>query len=280
MLGNGKWETDVQLGIFESVFQRSSLAETFASVKDAGFSCVQFDYASAGIEGQPPTIPDDISLRAQQDAHRADLRIGSVSGTFNMIHPDSTVREQGNVWLDAIASSCATLGTSIVTLCTGTRDPDNMWRGDPDNGSPGAWSDLIAAMRSALAIAERHNVHLVIEPEPANVVSDADRATMLLDELGHPLLKIVIDPANIVTGDRGRSPEAALDHAFDVLGSHIILAHAKDVDEDGTFCAAGTGIVPWAHYHDLLRGIAYDGDVIFHTLTEQQVREAVAAFGL
>lgn len=271
-------EMVMQLGTFESVFERSTLAETFQAVKDGGFSCVQFDYASAGLNGQPSTITNDISLEVKEDARRAEIRIASVSGTFNMIHPDHASRTRGLAWLDAIAASCATLGTRIVTLCTGTRDSGNMWRGHADNGSPGAWSDLQESMKLALAIAERHDVRLVIEPEPANVVNNADRAETLLSEMDHPLLKIVLDPANIIAGDHDRSADAALDHAFHVLGSHIILAHAKDVDEDGRFCAAGTGIVPWAHYHDLLRRIAFDGDVIFHTLTEEQASSSISVF--
>lgn len=264
----------MKLGIFETVFTRPTLLETFRAVNDAGFSCVQFDFTSAGIGSQPEVIPDAIVRRISEDAIRAGLRIASVSGTFNMIHPDRGVRERGLMSLGAIAAACSALQTDIVTLCTGTRDSGSMWRSHPDNGSPEAWSDLSETMKRALAIADRHDVRLVIEPEPANVVSNADRALKLLTEMADPRLKVVLDPANILAGDLDCSPETALDHAFDLVGGHIVLAHAKDLDRAGSFCAAGTGIVPWAHYRRLLRGISYDGDVIFHTLAEDQARSA------
>lgn len=266
----------MNLGVFESVFERPTLLETFGGVKDAGFACVQFDFASAGVVGPPEPLPDLVVQQIGEDAQRADIRFASVSGTFNMIHPDREVRQRGLAALEAIAAACAALECDIVTLCTGTRDDGSMWRGHPDNGSTDAWADLTETMEMALAISDRHHVRLVIEPEPANVVSNADRAVRLLGEMSDPRLKIVLDPANIVSGDPGRSHEAALDHAFDLLSGHIVLAHAKDLDEDGRFCAAGTGIVPWEHYRRLLQSIPYDGDVIFHTLTEEQAGSALA----
>ncbi len=263
-------------GIFETVFQRPTLEEAFASVRDAGFSSVQFDFASAGIGSQPEAVPSSVAQWTKDAADYVGIGVASVSGTFNMIHPDQGARAAGLASLAAISASCATLGTGIVTLCTGSRNTDSMWRAHPDNGSPSAWADLLETMSVALEMAERYDVRLVVEPEPANVASNADRARKLLDEMAHPRLKIVLDPANILAGDPDRSPEAALDHAFDLLGDDIILAHAKDLDAQGRFCAAGTGIVPWQRYWLLLEDISYDGDVIFHTLTEDQVRSALS----
>jgi sugar phosphate isomerase/epimerase len=54
------------------------------------------------------------------------------------------------------------------------------------------------------------------------------------------------------------------------------MAHAKDLSGNDEFCAAGSGIVPWPEYWQLLDGIDYDGDVIFHTLTEADVPAALA----
>lgn len=264
----------MRLGIFEAVFERPTLREMFDAVRSAGFSSVQFDFVSAGIGSQPSSVPQQVAQRVRDDAEHADIRIASVSGTFNMIHPDHMVRQSGLTSLEAIASTCSTLGSDIVTLCTGTRDTRSMWRDHPDNGSTDAWTDLLQTMTAALVIADRCDVRLVVEPEPANVVRNADRALGLLEELDHPRLKIVLDPANILAGDSHRSPRAALDHAFDLLGDHIILAHAKDLDDQGTFCAAGTGIVPWEHFRRRLEEISFAGDVIFHTLTEVQASAA------
>ena len=115
------------------------------------------------------------------------------------------------------------------------------------------------------------DVVLLVEPEPANIASGAGKARRLLDEAGSDRLKIVLDRANIVLSDRTRSPEVVLEESFDLLGPDIVFAHAKDLTEDGRFCAAGKGIVPWPRYWDLLERIGYEGDVIYHSLTEADV---------
>ena len=123
--------------------------------------------------------------------------MAAVSGTFNMIHPDPAQRADGLRRLAVLAAACGALGTRLITLCTGTRDPEDMWRRHPANDTPDAWRDLLASLEVALAAAERHDVFLGVEPEVANVIDSAAKARRLLDELRSPRLKIVMDPANL-----------------------------------------------------------------------------------
>jgi len=85
----------------------------------------------------------------------------------------------------------------VITLCTGTRDPNNQWRGHPENVSPEAWHDLVDSMHSALQIAAAQTITLAIEPEISNVVDSAAKARRLLDEMQSPNLKIIMDAANL-----------------------------------------------------------------------------------
>lgn len=263
-------------GIFESVFPRSTLAGTFQAVAEAGFGSVQFDLQSAGLDPWARPVSGEAIALVRRDADAAQVRIPALSGTFNMAHPETDARRHGLGGFERVASQAGQLGASFVTVCTGTRDTSSMWRWHPDNGTDDAWADMVATMSGALEIAERHDVVLVVEPEPANIVSSAVRARKLMDEVASERLKIVLDSANIVLSDRVRSPEIVLDEAFALLGPDIVFAHAKDLRDDGEFCAAGTGIVPWGRYWRLLEEIGYTGDVIFHTLTEADVPRALA----
>ena len=100
--------------------------------------------------------------------------------------------------LDVLASACRWLDTRIITLCTGTRDPDDMWKWHPENVRRGRLGSPGAIMRAATEIADRHEVTLAFEPERNNVVNSVAKARMLLDEIGSPWLKVVIDPANLI----------------------------------------------------------------------------------
>src|SRR5206468_7906563 len=116
----------------------------------------------------------------------------------NMIDPKPANRETGVRRLAAIAAACPALGTSTITVCTGTRDPDNMWRWHPDNDTAEAWRDLIVETSKAVKIAEASGVTLAFEPERANVARNAAKGRALLDEIGSPHLKVVVDAANVI----------------------------------------------------------------------------------
>jgi len=126
--------------------------------------------------------------------------------------------------------------------------------------------------------AEENAVTLGIEPEPANVVSSAQRAWDLLEEVGSPALGIVFDAANLVPSRELRSQEQLLRTAFDLLGPRIVLAHAKDVSPDpaAPHVAAGKGGLDYRLYCSLLEQAGYTGPLILHSLSEAEVPGSVA----
>jgi sugar phosphate isomerase/epimerase len=190
------------------------------------------------------------------------VSICGVSGTFNMIHPDPDVRRWGLERLDVIARSAHPMGTNLVTLCTGTRDAEDQWRGHPDNATPAAWRDLCVVMTEAIAIADAHDVHLGIEPELANVVSSAALARQLIEDLQSDRLRIVVDPANLF--DAGHRQRRIVSEAIDQLGDLVVVAHAKDRAPDGTITTPGTGLVDFDHYLTELERIGFDGPLVAH----------------
>ena len=130
-----------------------------------------------------------------------------------------------------------------------------MWRRHPDNDTPEAWDDLVVSMRQAIEVAEEYQVTLAFEPEVANVVDSAIKARRIIDQIGSPYLKVVMDGANIFhTGELPRMREI-LDEAFTLLGEHIAFAHAKDLDRDGEagHLAAGKGLLDYDQYLSLLQ---------------------------
>jgi sugar phosphate isomerase/epimerase len=66
-----------------------------------------------------------------------------------------------------------------------------------------------------------------------------------------------------------------LDEAFELLGEHVVLAHAKDIDPDYTFQAAGSGILDYDYYLHHLATAAVEVPLIIHGLSEEQVDDAV-----
>lgn len=264
----------MRLGIFAKTFVGSQVEEVFDAVKEHHFDCVQFNLACTGLPTLPDEIPLSLRTRIREAARKWDIEIAAVSGTYNMIHPDHEVRQAGLRRLRILASSCHDMGTSIITLCTGSRDPENMWRWHPENASSQAWSDLLSSMEAALRIAEEEQVTLAFEPERANVVHSAAKGHALLTAMQSPSLKVVIDPANLILpGDKGQMSQV-LNEAFELLGEDIVIAHAKDRGTDDAFQAAGEGLLNYDQYLHLLHTVAFNGPLILHGLSEGQVDAA------
>jgi sugar phosphate isomerase/epimerase len=268
----------IQIGIFAKTFVRSNLDETLDAVKAHGLDCVQFNLSCAGVPALPdridPTLIDYIGAAITDRS----ITMAAVSGTFNMIDPDVNKRREGLRRLRVLASASKSIGTSVITLCTGTRDPTDMWRRHPDNDSPKAWTDLLYSMQEALQIAEDNEVTLAFEPEVANVVDSAAKGRRLIDEMRSSRLKVVIDGANLFHEGRLAKMRDVLDQAFALLGNQIIIAHAKDLSHDGEAGheAAGTGLLDYDYYLSLLSAVGFDGPLILHSLSEVQVDSCVA----
>jgi sugar phosphate isomerase/epimerase len=265
----------MQLGIFARTFPRPTLEATFDAVVAHELHCVQFNMACVGLPSLPDHIEDDISARIRMEAASRQISIAAVSGTYNMIHPDLMQRQAGLQRLRVLASVCKHMGTSVITLCTGTRDPENMWRWNPENTSPQAWEDLLNAMDAALHIAEEEDIILAFEPERANVINTAARGRTLLDAMQSHHLKVIMDPANLIVSENKQHMHYVLDEAFELLGEYIVLAHAKDIGPDNTFRAAGSGILDYDYYLHHLEAVAVEVPLIIHGLREAQVDAAI-----
>ena len=271
----------MQLGIFAKSFARPTVEDVFDAVAAHHLECVQFNFACAGL----PVLPDELELgvleRIRAVAVSRKISIAAVSGTCNMIHPDPALRSDGLQRLRVIISGCSYFGTNVVTLCSGTRNPENMWRLHRDNSSPEAWSDLLASLEETLEVAELHDITLGIEPEINNVIDSAHKARRLLDELGSSNLKVVMDAANLFHLDELPRGNQVLDEAFDLLGSDIVLAHAKELGRDGQAgnLALGAGVLDWDRYLALLRQANFSGALIMHGFEEHELLASAAFLG-
>ena len=272
--------SEVRIGIFARTFARSSPEDVFDALVGYGLGETQFNMSVAGLSSLPEEVAPELADRVRVAAAGRRIALVAVSGTFNMIHPDEEVRRDGLRRLGVLASICDRLGTSTITLCTGTRDPEDMWSWHPDNARAEAWRDLLATMQGALEMAEEHDVTLAFEPEVANVVDSAEKGRRLLDEMRSPRLKVVMDAANLFdAGDPTRRlshSEEILEGAFELLGGDLILAHAKDVKGSGEVAAVGKGDLDYDLYLEHLNEAGYGGPLVMHGLAEEEVEGSLA----
>lgn len=272
----------MQLGICTTDFPVQSPESLMNKIKNYGLSQVQFSFASIGEDELPATLSKNLIRRIHQAINDNNLELVAINGTFNMIHPDLSERHRGIVRFPLLAKVACLLDCRIITLCTGTNDPDNMWRFHPENETEQSWRNLIATLEELLPIAEKNEIYLGIEPEASNVVSTPERARRLLDELCSPWLKIVMDCANIFPKNTARPDlvRPMMKKAFDYLGPYVILAHGKDIlsSDDILFTTPGKGIVDYDYFLDLLQQYQYEGGFILHGIRSEEEIPGCVAF--
>ena len=266
------------LGLLSPEFPSVSLSANLDAIAATGAVSVQFDLASAVGHTFPTELSQDTVEAVKVAFFERELKLAALSGTYNMINPDPQVRQTGAEGLNRVIALAPRLGTNVVTLCTGSRDPGNMWRRHPDNDTPDAWADLLVQIEEAVRVAEKQGVTLGVEPEIGNTINSVRKARRLLDEVRSPRLKIVMDGANIF--QRGQLPDMrkVLDEAFELLGSDIALAHAKDLNKDGEagHVAAGRGKLDYPYYMELMRASGFDGSIILHALKPAEAKDRLA----
>ena len=267
----------MRLGIFAKTFSGASPRPVLAAARQAGFEAVQYNMACSGLSSLPEHIPAGSAEAIRAAADATGVAVVAISATYNMIHPDPAVRNRGHESLDRIAEAARGIGSPLLTLCTGTRDPDDQWRHHRDNNTREAWRDLLSSMETAIGIAERHNVDLGVEPELANVIDSAARARRLIDEMASLRLKIVFDPANLFETAPLLRQRAIVAESVALLADRIAIAHAKDRDAHGNFVSAGHGVLDYTFYLEKLREIGFDGPLVAHGLAEAEAPD-VARF--
>ena len=245
-----------RLGIFARTFRRDTPAEVASAVAGAGYALAHWNFAAVGSSTLAADATDTQFAEVRDAFDAASLSIPSVSGTFNAVHPDADLRARQIEQAARLIGRAGELGADVVTVCTGTRDPENMWRAHPGNSDPSAWSDLRRTLDPLLEAAREAGIRLGVEPEHANVVRDAPAAARLLDELGADApVGIVLDPANLLSPETVSRQDEIIGAAIDLLGARIIGTQAKDVAAAG-YSAAGAGLMNYLAVFTQLARIA------------------------
>ena len=278
----------MRLGVCTTDFPTMPADKLFAKIKQLGFESVQLCFstvAECSFESTPhcdlPPYIDDAAIEAIANAaDRYGLELAGANGTCNLIHPDARMRAEFLSRFDEFADACCQLGIEVITLCSGTRSREGMWTLHPDNHTPDAWNDLRESLSFCAAVAEKYGLTLAIETEASNVIDTPQRARQILDEIGSPALKMVLDAANLfLPGTAHRSNvRSVLTQAFDAFGHDIVAAHGKDIlDTDGiVFAPTGEGIIDYPFFVQKLTEYGYDGDFLLHSVFDEAKMQTAA----
>jgi len=273
----------MRIGICTTDFENAMPAdELFAKVKSLGFSAVQLAFSSVSECGFkvsdhieiPGSVSDDAIAAILAASEKYGVGICAVNGTFNMAHRDAGIRAEGIRRFDGFLKAVKALGCGMATLCSGSRSEAGLWTYSPDTALDDAWDDMYGTMKQAVAIAEKYGIVLAIETEASNVISTPERARRLMDDIGSPNLRMILDCANLFHAGEAHPENVrpAIDRAIEYFGRDIVIAHGKDIREsDGIdFCGTGFGIVDFPYMVEKLASVDFGGDMMLHGIYNEE----------
>jgi len=211
----------------------------------------------------------------------AQRGVSIVSGMFGMIGEDystlESIKATGGVvpdgtweqnWqnIQKVAGIAAGLGLKLVTFHAGFLPHEES---DPDFGKLFTRVSMIAELFA------KYEIHLGFETGQET----AETLKSFLIKLGHPLVGVNFDPANMLLYDKG-NPIAALH----TLAPWLKQCHIKDAVRTttpgtwGNEVPVGTGEVDWKAFLQTLSDIEYTGHLsIEREAGDQRVRDILSA---
>lgn len=272
----------MRIGICSTDFQPTDIDTLFQKAAAYGFQAMQFSYVSIGMDEIPEVIEDKVIEGLKEAARRYDLPIVAVNATFNLIDGD---KERLNRNIRAVEVMCQAnqkLGCNLLTLCTGSRSQESMWKAHPLNSSREAWDELAQNIRPVAETARQYGMYLGIETEAGNVVMTPEMARRFIEETEYAGLKVIMDCANLFSpGTAHREMvKPVMENAFAQVGQEVILAHGKDIAEgDGVnFAPTGKGIVDYDLFLSLLERCGYRGPMILHGIYDESLMAGCVEF--
>lgn len=152
--------------------------------------------------------------------------------------------------------------------------------GKPEDADrlPQYWDRLHHALEELVEEAERWGVTIGLEAAQGHLIDSPDTMAATIERFPSSCVGVVIDPCNLLNAYNFDQQDEIIRSAFDLFGSRIVSAHAKDVrrDADGSLkeTAAGLGELHYPLFWELLEQHKPQGFVTLEGVQEEQCMDA------
>ena len=121
-----------------------------------------------------------------------------------------------------------------------------------------AQKQLLKSLEEIMPEAERHGVIVAVEPVYCHALNTVETTKMVLDSIKSPNLKIIFDPANLMSDEWVDRQDVLYGRAMEAFGELIMAVHFKGVcyDENGRRpCRLEESVVDYAAAFDAMKGL-------------------------
>jgi sugar phosphate isomerase/epimerase len=247
-------------------------------VREMGFSCASWLPADLSV------IADAGRLREVRDNLEAeDLELCQLLPPQypSFVHPDADVRGDGVEAMRRCVDAAVALGAGNLYVRPGSVNPAGPWTPHPENHRAETRERLVECLAALAPHAEAAAMPLAIEAHVVSPLESPQAVREVIDRVGSPILKFNADPVNLIgTIDLAYENTAFLHELFDLLGTEMVTAHAKDVTVLERLVMHIEEVVPGQGRLDIetflrrFEAVCPNGAVLIEHLPEEKVPEA------
>jgi len=152
----------------------------------------------------------------------AGLVIHSIGVYTNLIHPDAAEIQANLAYFEAMMEIGGHMGVrTFINEAGHYHDAKSPAPSVPIEFQDEVWPRMIATGRQLIALAEKHDAKVLLEPFYRGFLASAKRLRLFVEELNSPRVRVLLDPANLIELND-------LDEMFQQLAPLTDCLHAKD----------------------------------------------------
>lgn len=258
----------IQLGLNTEAFRHADkpLEYALAAIRKQGYRYCELNMLNgrdllceAGYYGAISMERDPLEVRALVESF--GLKVSGVSAHAPMAQPEISIPflTRAIEFADGLGAACVNTDEGIV--------PDWMTKRQ-------AYDIIYYTLRRVLPVAERHKVHIALEPHQKYSVK-LKTYLEILNLVKSPYFSCNPDTGNVFMA--GEDPYAYLE----AIAKRVVHVHAKDIggvvmNERGKVtgvpsgCACGEGVLDWTRIVKILRKARFQGVLSVECSTEEQ----------
>ncbi len=197
--------------------------EMFSSIAKDGFRCTQLAYKKsiAGVKSYADVTPELIAETVKA-AHDTNIWV-AVIGAYVELAMNKEDERKKNV---ADFTSQLAVAKALNSACVGTETTD-MGKQPAGTTRDRALYQLCKSLDEILPIAQDMGVCVGIEPVYLHSMNTVEATKRVLDSMQSDYLKVILDPANLISAELVNQQKMVWEKAGELLGDKIVAVHFK-----------------------------------------------------
>jgi D-psicose/D-tagatose/L-ribulose 3-epimerase len=239
--------------LWTSPFSNSSLS-LLPMIRGLGF-----DFVEIAIE-DPALLDGKLVARALRDNQLGVVACGAWGLQRDLTSDDSQLRQNSFEYIERCFDLCGELGATF--LAGPMYSAVGKARLVSSEQKTLEWNRAVENLRIVAKSAASRGLQIAIEPLnrfESDLVNTADDVVRLVDEIGHPAARVMLDSFHMTIEERN------LKQAIASVGTRLLHVQVSE-NYRGT---PGTGQTRWDDFSDGLRAVGYKGGISIESFTTE-----------